>query len=827
MARLHGGRQAHLFLVISISFLLLLPGCGKSKPAPPSGIPAKITLTPATSYSIQAGTTVFLTASAQNSSNGTIAAVFNFVSSDPSVLDIAPSGFACAGSWNAPAYTICTPGSSSATPVTVYAEAGGVTSPPTLFFVHPPIASIQVSLVPNVNSPPPACPNPTELPAACNIPFNTGNCTTRHHRGVSYVSCTCLSQGQTETLQAAALDSQGNDITASVGPFTWTPANTNVVKITPIVTITSYNVPTNQATLSPETPGQTQIIASASGAFSQSYEYETCPVQCIDLELQVSGVQSSSATNFVVNKGTSESITAFAVDVQGCLVPKPSLTWISSEPSALTVAATCNTGTTCAASSPQPGAAAITATCTPPTCNVGFPLNPSGFPAGSIYIPQPVYPVSAISGIVTGAPSTTSVLATSQDCSSDELCSVALYSVSTSNNLPGGAIQLPTPPNSLLFDGGGDKAYVGSAFGAVTMNPSSLGTSSGAFTALFIPGTPSGLVTGKVLAVSPSGSSAIFSDTVSTPNQVYVVGTTPSTTPLNINSAIAAAFSPDSLRAFILGNGGTSLYAFSPLQFLQEPAPTLPSPATSIVFNSNGSFALLAGGASPSTLAIYKTLDNSSVSLSSGTITTPPLFLIMVPGGNVPLGGVFGNTVIPFLETTGLDFFFGLDNSGIDVIATNTSGPLSPPCPALQSTNQIVIAYTSPTAPAPEVPCTPFPPFHINIGVGTFNPINFFVTPSATQAYIVTSDRGVLIYNFSTASVANIPLINNAVPVAASFSVDGSLISVAGSDGLLHQLNTALLSDEFQTSFPPVVNSISSFCFTANSCALNMVAVKP
>ena len=36
-------------------------------------------------------------------------------------------------------------------------------------------------------------------------------------------------------------------------------------------------------------------------------------------------------------------------------------------------------------------------------------------------------------------------------------------------------------------------------------------------------------------------------------------------------------------------------------------------------------------------------------------------------------------------------------------------------------------------------PALVFSPVHIDIGQGTFNPINFFLSPDATQAYIVTS----------------------------------------------------------------------------------------
>ena len=217
------------------------------------------------------GTTLALSASAQNGSNQGLRPTFTFSispSSPAGVLDIAPTGFACAGTWNAPSYTICTPGNIGMVQVT--ASALGATSAPTLIFVHGPIDSIQVSLVPPVNSPPPACPSQQALPAACTVPFNTGNCTTQlDSQGQPFTSCKCLSQNQAETLQATAY-SQGNDITAQVGPFTWIQATPGVATITPIVNST-FNVATNQATASPSTPGQTQVIASATGVNSQPY----------------------------------------------------------------------------------------------------------------------------------------------------------------------------------------------------------------------------------------------------------------------------------------------------------------------------------------------------------------------------------------------------------------------------------------------------------------------------------------------------------------------------------------------------------------------------
>ncbi|MFY9743990.1 MAG: hypothetical protein WAK21_18460, partial [Candidatus Sulfotelmatobacter sp.] len=491
----------------------------------------RITLTPSVSYSMQVGSTLLFTASATNSANTAITPAFTYSSSNPGVVDVTPNGVACAGTWNAPQYSICTPAQAGTAVVT--ASALGATSAPTLIFVHPPIANVTVTIVPPVNSTPPACPSQALLPVACDIPpVSFPSSAANGYRG-------CLSQNQIETLQATALDDNGNDITGAVGPFTWSEVNPAATKITPIISVTTNSpaVPTNEATAGPAVPGQTQIVASASGVSSQPFFFETCPVQCIAMELNLNGEQVSNETNFVTTKGSTESITAIAVDVQGCIVPKPPLTWVSSSPAAISAGGTtgCAAGTACTISTAQAGAAAITASCSPPTCNIGWPLNFEGLPAGSVLIPEPVYPVTAISGLVTpgsasstgtgssgsgsgssgsgsgssgsgsgssgsgsgsgssgsgssgsgssgsgssgsgssgsgssgsgsssSATASTSVLVSSQDCYSDALCNVALYNVPTTTNIPGSATPIPTPPNSLMFDPAGDRAYIGS-----------------------------------------------------------------------------------------------------------------------------------------------------------------------------------------------------------------------------------------------------------------------------------------------------------------------------------------------------------------------------
>ena len=795
-------------VLITIMLFLLLPACGGKKPAGSSPFPAKITITPAISASMQTGSTLVFTATAQNGTNANISPAFTFsITSDSpgGILNISPAGLACAGTWNAPYFNVCTPGGTGT--VKVIATALGATSPPTLVFVHPPIDNIQISVVPPVNSPPPACPTQTALPVACNIKFNGA--------AANY----CLSQNQVQTFQATAY-SQGVDITASVGPFTWSQANSNVVTITPIVT-SSANVATNQATVTSNIPGETQVVATASGVSSQPYIAATCPVQCITLQIG----SNIGETSFLTNKGTAETINATAVDVQGCIVPKPPLTWTSSSPAAIaagSATAGCGASASCTVATSQPGAAAITAACTPPTCNVGFPLVPAGVPA--LYVPQPVYPVTAISGLVTGATSSTTVLAASQDCYSSSLCTVALYNISTAKNLATSPSSMPTPPNSLMFDAAGDKAYSGSQFGALLITTANLGSSSTSpFTALPAAATALGVVTGKVIAVSPNGGLAVFSDTVSTPNQVYVVNTvstSPTTTTLNINGATMAAFSPDNSKAFILGNGGTTLYVYSPLQALQTYP--LTAPASTIAFSSTGAFAFIAGGSTTSNIDVLNTCNNlpaNGTGLSITGLPTTPIFLKMVPAGSAPIG----NAIVPGLlqsDLDNLDVFVGIDNSGIDIFATTTTTPLLlPPTAPLCPQQTIALAQT--------LQNTTFNPLYINLQKGTFHPINFFVSPDGSQIYIITSDQGVLVYSFSTQSVSAIPLSGGAAPTAADMTVDGTLLYVAGTDGILHELNTALALDIMEIPFSQLPNSSNNFCYQNFACALNLVAIKP
>lgn len=815
--------------------LFILGGCSKHSAVPGSPFPAKVNLLPGGSASLQLGGTLRFTATGENSANAALNnLVFSFQSSDTSLLNFAPNGVACAGVWSS-SFTVCVPGASGVVQVT--AAADGVVSSPTLVFLHPPVDNIVVNQLPP--SPPVTSPVP------------------------------CLSQGQAITLLATAY-SQGIDVTPSVGPFTFSAVSPTVVTISPLLTNvlvngTVYKIFTNEATATANAPGFTQVFASSSGITSAPFQqfnnngpiwnfFETCPIQTIVLQLGPSGGQESGLTTFVTSKGTPKTVNATVYDVLGNLMKTPPLAWTSTQPAVVSVPSSCTLSLTCTVSTAGPGAGIVTASCTPPTCNIGFPLVPENLaqlPDSQLYVPVPVYAATAISGVVNGTATATGVITSSLDCAAIFNCSVSLYDISTSTNLPGSPVTLPTQPNSLIFDPAGDKAYVGSDFGVYTINPSNLGSANSPFGGL-------GTFTGKVLAVSINGLLSVFSDTVHTPNQVFVTNSSnpnaPALSNYAISGAIAAAFSPDSTKAYILacipgtvscsGSTGNTLYVYSTLQAMQ----TIPlsAPASAVAFSSTGAFAFVTGSSAASSVTTFNTCNNELstppppamqnpfvIDLSGPTFSPPPSFLQALPAASAPspvVNALQPNGSVSPINGAGLDVLVALDSTGIDLIATQAT-VLELPNPPQNPPSGLLCPQYINTAVNPAT-LVPFAPQHLNFGVGAFNPISFFVYPDGSRAFVVTTNfSSVLVFNFNTGSLSNsIPLVGNAIPISASFTEDGTLVYVAANDGAVHEVNLLSGTDVQQISFPNLPNVNNPFCAFGSAtipCTLDLLSVKP
>ena len=191
-------------------------------------------LSPASTLSIDVGTTQFFSASAKDSLGRAVLGVdIRLIvgvpqgATGPAPLSINGSGNACAGTWDTSG-AICNPGAPGV--ATVTAVTSGVSSPPTTVYVHQHVDSIQITRL-DPQGPPP------------------------HD---------CFSQGETWNFQATAF-SNNLDVTNTVGPVNWLASNGGVVLPVPVTVGQPPNQILNQVQTTAKAPGVSQIFASVAG----------------------------------------------------------------------------------------------------------------------------------------------------------------------------------------------------------------------------------------------------------------------------------------------------------------------------------------------------------------------------------------------------------------------------------------------------------------------------------------------------------------------------------------------------------------------------------
>jgi hypothetical protein len=163
-----------------------------------------------------------------------------------------------------------------------------------------------------------------------------------------------------------------------------------------------------------------------------------------------------------------------------------------------------------------------------------------------------------------------------------------------------------------------------------------------------------------------------------------------------------------------------------------------------------------------------------------------------------------------------------LDATGFDILTAVIYPPAAgTSCP---QTLTFISNPNPPNAPVAQ---------RVELGHGTIQPLNFFVSSDGTQLYVpVVGSASILVYDFSAGTVSSgIELTGNATPISADMSVDAYTIVVAGSDGLLHEVSTGLGgSDQQQISFPNLPDYLNGFCAITtpqNPCTLNLIAARP
>jgi adhesin/invasin len=598
----------------------------------------------------------------------------------------------------------------------------------------------------------------------------------------------CISKDFTNYYQASAF-SRGADITSTVGEFVWQTASVDVATTSNTLTTLGNRVDgvsLNQVQVTAKTPGVTQLFASVANVNSAPLNFYSCPVKSI--ALSIDGVSGSSFT--VVGSGT-KTVTPTVTDVNNNVITGVPLTWSASSPNAATASGSNTTGDGTITLS-HPGSTAVVASCTPPTCNIGLTLTDPFYPTSVIY------PETVLNGTATTSSSTEEgqiVWVTTTSCSlpgnAGTNCLTSLVPINSPTNIVGNATILPATPNSFVLS-----VVRGSSTNSLTGflgTDSSLQGTRGLMMATLSSTTPTvsqfPTVVGKVLAVSPNGGKVIVSDTLDIPNQVYVFDTsTHAAVGLPITGATAADFSPDSLKAFIVANNGTAstLYVYSLIDALQTIPLSATDVANDVTFLSEGAFAYIAGG-TLNGVTVGRTCDNAIVgTVPSGT----PVMIKTLPNATQVLG---------------------LEPPLLDIINVNPASSNPTPITGCQPTVNNL-------------------PSSVNLGQGTFTPLQLLIAPDSSKAYIVAASLpSILSFDVNNQISSAIPLNGNTMPLRAALTLDGNLLYVAADDGLVHVLSTLSGGDIFDISFPSTPTTPDYLCPNSPpvACVPNLIAIEP
>jgi hypothetical protein len=718
-------------LTLAITFVVALTGClGKSSSNSGNGGVQSVTLSPSSDFSIDVGGTQVFSATAKNAAGGTVlGATIQFIvtSGNPNAaapLSVASNGSACAGTWD-PSATMCAPGTPGIAIVTAVIE--GVSSPSTTVYVHQHIDSIKIT---QAETQPP--------------------------------QYDCFSQDQTWQFQGIAY-SNNVDISNTVGPMSWSSSNPGVVTAIPFVPPNQPNV-LNQAETTAKSPGISNLFASVSGTTSSPFPYTTCLIQAIHLQI---GGQSQAGNSITVNNGGSVSITATAIDTLGVTVPSPPLTWSTTNPEVAAFTTTTNTsGINSATARANLGGATVSASCSPPSCNIGIlPALPIYASDGTLPNGTKGYGAISIDVISTSNPPTYTAWAATTDCGENSPgCSSAMFSVAPGTTPIGTIVSVPRTPNSMMFNHlSAGRVYLGSDQGLMYVDVTA---SSPSVVQVSNSSTPCSVsLCGKVLTISNDGKLVVVADTVSTPSQVYIYdGSTTTGTPVDLvipgETATAAAFSPDQLKLFILTDTG-KMYVYSTVDALSSVP--IATTATDVKFSADGSFAYVAG-TPPSLVSAFSTCSLptvASVDIGSVAASSTPLEIFPSPVVQADSQGLTQNVLA--LEPPNIEF----------LTAKFTQDPILYKVPPQLTCNPPIIeSFSKGTS--------------FNLGQGNFTPIYAqLVADGAAMIIVAQNIPAVLVFNVGNGTTTSIPLANGSLPISASASTDGSQVYVAASDPCL------------------------------------------
>jgi hypothetical protein len=557
----------------------------------------------------------------------------------------------------------------------------------------------------------------------------------------------CFSVAQTHQFVAHAFHNN-TEITNQIGNFTWSAS------VGGVASVDANGLATARV------PGITGVVASVGSTTAPAVFFKSCMPVLIVLHINgdPAGVPTEAVT---LNVTDTKVIQADMVDELGAVTPNAPVTILSNNSTVATIS-----GTTLTAASP--GGAGLQAVCAPPTC--GFGVN------------TPIYS-NLFSVTVNGtSPITTTVYAASTFTPPIGATSTIIpIDISKAPPTAGTAIDLPGPPNSMLFDRAGATGFIGTNAGLASLN-----TATNVVTLL------SPVPLGKVLAVSADGNLAIVSNAANDPStgnpidpfpseqRLWVVNKSASTiTTFVVPGAVAANFDEDGFRAYVVASNG-NVYVFSPVLTLQTFS--IGGASTDVTQLASGPFVYVANSAG---LKVIATCNNAPQA------ATPP-----TNSSTIQLVGSVRNT----------NTIVAVDSSGVDIESVNPTA-LTPPVTITTANCPGNVSYSN---------------NFVNFGVGAFTAHQLLVAPDGRHIAVLPAgiNRVFTVLNGNNFGIAQLPA-GATEPLSGGMTPDGNTIwlGVAGTNSV-DRINLLNNIDEFQ--LPMTFKKLDG-----SAAPPNLVVIKP
>jgi len=274
-------------------------------------------------------------------------------------------------------------------------------------------------------------------------------------------------------------------------------------------------------------------------------------------------------------------------------------------------------------------------------------------------------------------------------------------------------------------------------------------------------------VNGTVVAVSPDGTTVLLSDSAANALHYFNVPNQTVTSTFAGTTVSSDAFTPDG--KFNVWVSGTQLGAG--LQTGSPVITTLANAANALDIIAEGGLTYVTS-ASGAQILVLSTCNQTQDQALSGTA---PTLVKAIPNGS---GAV------------------AADSPSLDVLSTPS--PLSQGCPI--TTQSTINSYP--------------------LNAGSFTAQQVLVSSDSTRAWIVSNLPDILSFYLPGLTPTTIPLVGGVSAFNGGLTLDGAHLYVGASDGAVHRIDTATLSDAAQILvFLPDSNG--------NPTAPNLVAVAP